>query len=115
MVDDRIYPNSLPQDTELPAIAYQGFARRRHKSHSGPSHLGERYFDVRCWGANYTAASALAKAAGDALDCYEGTIAGEEVQVALVTGGFDLDHEDPDNPDSREACVVVTVKFWHTE
>ncbi len=46
IVDDRIYPNVIPQDVDLPAIAYQVISRPGLMCHDGPSGIAWPRFQI---------------------------------------------------------------------
>ena len=62
LVVNRIYPLTLPQESELPAIRYTMISSRPTTTHDGDSGLATALFQFDCFAATYTAAKALAAA-----------------------------------------------------
>jgi len=68
LVSTRIYPGMIPQDADLPAIAYQQISNPPTYSHSGNSGLWNARVQLICVAANYLAAHALSETVRLALD-----------------------------------------------
>lgn len=68
IVGTRIYPEKIPQEATLPAVAYARISARRARSHSGPGGLARPRIQVTCVAASYSEAKALAAATRKALD-----------------------------------------------
>lgn len=110
LVGTRVYPQVIPQDAALPAVAYSRISARRVKSHSGPSRLARPRVQVTCSAKTYGAAKALAAAARGALDGFKGTAAGLDVQGAW------LDNDGDEYGDDGELrSVRMDFMIWHRE
>ena len=81
LVEARVYPQKIPQDVGLPAVAYLRVSKRRVKSHSGPSGLARVRMQVNCTAGSYAVAKTVTAAIGLALD---GIGVGGPVTVAGV-------------------------------
>ena len=53
IVGDRIYPNVIPQDVDLPAIAYQVISRPGLMCHDGPSGIAWPRFQITAQANDY--------------------------------------------------------------
>jgi hypothetical protein len=86
IVDDRIYPTTLPADAILPAISYRGVDEPvPGQDNDDGGELARPRFEVNCWALDYLVAVALADAVRP-LRLVSGVIAGETI-----------DHVDLDN------------------
>jgi hypothetical protein len=110
LVGTRIYPNVVPQDATLPAIAYQRISGSRVQSHGGPSNLARPRFQFTCLAVNYSGARAVANAVRQALDGYKNTAASVYVQAGHIQTDFDS-FADGENLHA----VRVDFYLWHTE
>lgn len=96
LVGTRIYPNVIPQDVSLPAIAYQRISAMRVFSHGGPSCLARPRFQITCLATSYSSAKAVANAVRGALNGYVGTAATVEIQASFIQNEFDTFTDDDD-------------------
>ena len=96
LVSTRIYPMLVPQDSDLPAIAYQRISRIGQHSHDGASVPARARIQITCLASTYSGAKALAGAVEDALDGYSGTVSSVVIDAFLDNeldewaGTFDL-------------------------
>lgn len=108
----RIYPNVIPQDATLPAIAYQRISGPRVMKHSGASGLTFARMQYSCTAASYSAAKALLHQVRAALNGYTGT---------MGTGGVKVEHcvvkneVDGYNEVSDKAVARLDVQFLYIE
>jgi hypothetical protein len=110
LVGGRVYPQPIPQEAALPAVAYQRISTRRVRSHSGPSGLARPRVQVTASANSYAQAKAVAAAVRGALDGLRATVAGVEVQGAWLDGDVD---EYGDDGELRS--VRMDFMFWHRE
>jgi hypothetical protein len=94
LASTRIYPQTIPQDIDLPAIAYQRISGPRISAHDGPTGLARARMQLTCQASTYTAAKGLAMAARRALDGYAGivTTTGNdtvEIEAAFLANEWD--------------------------
>lgn len=113
LVSTRIYPQTIPQDVALPAIAYQRISGVREYSQSGPSQLAHPRFQLTCQAATYAGAKALANAVRAALSGYKGTMGG--VGGVVVGGCFVVNETDGFELPGETQVVRLDVIVWHEE
>lgn len=89
LVGTRIYPQVIPQDAEMPAMAYQRISGPRDHSHSGPSGLVVARMQLTCMAASYDGAKALGEAVRAAMDGYSGTMGTVTVDACLLDNEID--------------------------
>lgn len=108
----RIYPNVIPQDATLPAIAYQRISGPRVMKHSGASGLAFARIQYSCTAATYSAAKALLHQVRAALNGFTGT---------MGTGGVTVEHcivkneVDGYNEVSDKQVIRLDVQFFYKE
>ncbi len=105
----RLYPLLIPQDVDLPAIAYQKIDSPKTSSHSGRSDLARSRVQLMCAANDYTGAKALAKAVVACWWGFKGTVAGVRIDGTLI---------DDDGDESAQAgvpAVRVDLVIWHAE
>lgn len=87
LAGDRVYPQEIPQDVALPAVAYARVSTRRARRHGGAGvgrRLARARVQVNCEAGTYGAAKGLAAAVVGALDGVMVTVAGVEVQGSWI-------------------------------
>lgn len=92
LVGTRVYPQRIPQDVELPAVAYSRISTRRAQRHGGTGEgrrLARARVQVNCEAGSYGQAKALASAVVGALDGVQTTVAGVWVQGSWAEGEGD--------------------------
>ena len=106
----RIYPNKIPQEATLPAVAYQRVSTRRVKAHAAPTGLARVRVQVTCVARTYSAVKGLAVVVRKALDGVMGTVGGVAVQGSWL-------ETDADEYGDAEGLHSVRQDFmvWHTE
>lgn len=90
LVVARIYPNAIPQDAALPAIAYQVISTERDYNQEGQSSIAGPYVQITIEAATYSSAKAVAAAVRAALSGYSGSVGSP---TATVIGGIFLENE----------------------
>lgn len=91
LIGTRVYPNVIPQNATLPAIAYQRISTRQTVSHSGPSNLYRPRFQFTAVSTTYANVKAVAGALRDALNGLTDEATTPPLGVALMdneTDGF---------------------------
>lgn len=89
LASTRIYPLVIPQDSDLPAMAYQRISGMRELEHGGPSGFASGRFQVTCTAATYAAAVGLANAVRRGLEGYRGETGGVTVEACSTEGQYD--------------------------
>lgn len=116
LVDNRIYPIVLPQGPLLPAVTYQRVSGEREETHDGPSGLARPRFQVSCWaqilpGVNaFDQARAVAEQVRLALDGYQGTAGGVQIEVIQLENEVDLFE-----PETQIFHSAIDFTVWHQE
>src|SRR4030067_1656130 len=87
LVSTRIYPNAIPQNISLPAIAYQIISTDRNYRHAGQSNMALPRIQITVEAASYSSAVAVCAAIRAALSGYKGTVG------TVVIGGIFLETE----------------------
>ena len=106
----RIYPNKIPQEATLPAVAYQRVSTRRVKAHAAPTGLARVRVQVTCVARTYSEVKGLAVVVRKALEGVMGTVGGVTVQGSWL-------ETDADEYGDAEGLHSVRQDFmvWHTE
>lgn len=107
LVGTRIYPLMIPQDADLPAVAYRRIDTPRHYSHDGYSGLARPRFQFDCVGSSYSSARALAAAVRVAFQGWRALHRG----VAMTQNEMDV----PWLETTDRWQVSVDVIIWHHE
>ena len=76
VVGDRIYPNVIPQDVDLPAIAYQVISRPGLMCHDGPSGIAWPRFQITAQADDYDEVVGLINLVRVAFDGFDGVMGG---------------------------------------
>ena len=106
----RIYPNKIPQEATLPAVAYQRVSTRRVKAHAAPTGLARVRVQVTCVARTYSEVKGLAVVVRKALEGVMGTVGGLALQGSWL-------ETDADEYGDAEGLHSVRQDFmvWHTE
>lgn len=104
----RIYPNVVPQDVAVPAIAYQRISTYRRPVLDGAASLIRPRVQLTILANSYAAAKATAAACMAALDGYRGSIGGVSVGVAAAE-----DEEDQFGLSNNLHAVRQDYFIWH--
>lgn len=89
LVATRIYPLLVPQDAELPAMAYQRISGPRDHAHDGPSGLAMARMQLTFVAASYDGAKTLSEAVRAAMDGFSGTMGEVTVDACLLENESD--------------------------
>ena len=101
LVGQRVYPNFIPQDAALPAMAYQRMSGgERVFNHSSASGLSRAVFRLTLRGMTYEAAHDLAAAVRASTDNFRGTMGTVAVDIARL------------GPDDVDGYSQVTGAHW---
>ena len=108
LVSARIYPAVVPQDIDLPAIAYQLIgAPDRYYAHSGPVGLARKRIQITSVAETYAAAKGLAVAIRDALSGYQGTTATVKIHSSFLLNEFDSFGDQNDLQINRQDFMIM--------
>ena len=76
LVGDRVFPVVVPEDADLPAVAYQRISGPRLLGQAGSLGVGEARIQVTVIAATYADAKQVAGGIRDLLNGYRGTLGG---------------------------------------
>lgn len=110
LVGTRIYPLLVPQDADLPAIAYQRISGPRDHTHDGSSGLAFARMQLTFVASSYDDAKSLGEAVRAAIDGHKGSMGDVTVGACL------LDQERDDWATVFESPVVrQDYLIWYQE
>ena len=113
IVQERVYPNLVPQEAPLPCVAYQVIgAPQRWLAHDGPTDLARVMVQFTAMAGRYIGSQNLARALRNDLDGFAGVmggVGGVEIERAHVENQID----DFENVDVD--VVRIDVSFIHKE
>lgn len=89
LVGLRIYPNVIPQDATLPAIAYQTISRAGVMAHDGATGLAWQRIQTTIVADSSTGAEAVAEACRKVLDGFRGTVGSVPVHAVFLDSAAD--------------------------
>ena len=112
-VSTRIYPNVVPQDIALPAVAFQRISTVRDMAHDGPLGIAHVRFQLTISAASYTSARVVANAIRTALDGFSGLMGG--ASGVTVEASFVENDSDGYNQAGGEQVVRLDVLIIHQE
>lgn len=110
LVGTRIYPLLVPQDAEMPALAYQRISGPRDHAHDGASGLALARIQLTFVAASYDGAKSLAAAVRAAMDGFSGMMGEVMVNACLLDNEIDhwaMGHEAP--------VVRHDYRIWYQE
>ena len=110
-VDNRIYPNLLPQQPPavLPAVVYHRISTPRLVALER-SLLPQGRFQFDCWAETFQEAKDVAAQVKAALDVYSGAMGDYTVEVSLID-----DERDDYEPETKRWRSMVEVVIWYEE
>lgn len=115
LIGDRIYPDNLPKELILPAVAYQMLSpQKRIRLSQGRSTLPTSTFQLDCYGVNKKMATQVATAIDVALDGYRGrfTLGSNYVRVQSV---FVTWTRATSNPEAKLYWCTLDVQIMYSE
>lgn len=92
LVGDKIYPDTLPDGVEYPAVVYQKISDIPDRKLDGQQALRSPNFQIEAWDTTKAKAIAIGNQIEAALNDYKGTLSGIEIQeIALINdmSGFE--------------------------
>ena len=106
---DRIYPNVIPQDVSLPALAYQVISRPGIMAHDGPPGYALPRFQVTAQAETYNQVVSLVNAVRVAFDGFSGLMGGAggvQVEGTFVQDVRD-DYQFPTERETRRIDFII--------
>lgn len=93
LVDYKIFPLKIPQNTDLPAVYYKKISEDNKRSATeGQYGLLNPIYQVSIFALTYSGLKAIEKAVKDALINYQGSMGDIEIQGCFIVSEID-DHE----------------------
>ncbi|NNF65985.1 MAG: DUF3168 domain-containing protein [Gammaproteobacteria bacterium] len=109
LVGTRIYPEWMPQESDMPAIVFSLTSAPREPNFDGPSAYVDRRYQLDCYASTYSAAKSLADAVRVSLDGVTGTLGGENVQLVSLEDERDLSDIEGDTAYRRVSMDFLIV------
>lgn len=88
-IGDRLYPDLIPQDADLPAAAYQVITTSDDLTQDGPSGWTEITLQITVDADKYKDAKTAMRAIHTALNGYSGILSGVEIYFIRRTNSYD--------------------------
>lgn len=113
LIGSRAYPNVIPQDADLPALAYQTISRPGGMAHDGPTGIAWPRFQITGQADTYSEVVDLINKVRIALDGFTGLMGGAggvTIEGSFVKNVFD-GYEFATERETRRLDVVL----WHQE
>lgn len=108
LISNRLYPDRLPIDPTLPAIAYQQVTLAETSAHGGDVGYEQIGMQFRIYANTRTAALAIRDALRDTLRDYRGVVDNEKIDRIRITNA--ISDFDPGNDDYQ---VIVDTVVHH--
>lgn len=109
LIEDRIYPNVIPQGTAMPAIAYQQISGTGEHDMNGPIRLQSGRWQITCYAKTYTEMLTIAHRVRAVMDGYKGG------NIAVVQMGNEGDQ--PQLSSGKDAILrysrYIEFTIWH--
>lgn len=108
LIDERVYPNQLPQRPTLPAVVYTRISTLFYQTRDSSS-LERPRFQFDCWSDSYGGARAVAQQLRAALPTLR-QASSPRIDAALLENDQDILEADP-----ARFRAVVEAYIWHEE
>lgn len=110
IVEDRIYPTVMPQQTALPAIVFYNVGTTPISRQDGRPTLVRSRIQIDCYADRVRDAKLLSEAVRDALESYVGMMGASSVQAVFL-----LEHGSDDFDDIPSSFRISSdYEVWHT-
>ena len=113
LISARAYPNVIPQDADLPALAYQKISWLGGMAHDGPTGIAWPRFQITAQANTYSEVVDLIKKVRIALDGFAGTMGG--AGGVTIEGGFVKNVFDGYEFATERETRRLDVVLWHQE
>ncbi len=90
IIEDRMFPNVIPQAAAIPAITYQQISGPRDHVMAGATGLAQARFQLNCVDRTYAAAKSLFELARLILDGYSGLVGTVEISSIEISSEMDI-------------------------
>ena len=113
LISSRAYPNVIPQDAALPALAYQVISRPGGMAHDGPTGIAWPRFQITAQADTFSEIVDLTNKVRVALDGFTGTMGG--AGGVTIEGSFVKDVRDGYEFATERETRRLDVIIWHQE
>ena len=113
LISARAYPNVIPQDVGLPALAYQEISRPGAMAHDGPTGIAWPRFQITAQADTYSEVVDLINKVRIALDGFTGTMGG--AGGVTIEGAFVKDVHDGYEFATERETKRLDVIIYHQE
>lgn len=113
LISTRAYPNVIPQDASLPALAYQVISRPGGMAHDGPIGIAWPRFQITAQANDFDDVVDLINKVRVALDGFTGTMGG--AGGVTIEGSFVKDVRDGYEFATERETRRLDVIIWHQE
>ena len=113
LISARAYPNVIPQDADLPALAYQEISRPGGMAHDGATGIAWPRFQITGQADTYTEVVDLLNKVRIALNGFTGTMGGSG--GVTIEGCFVKDVHDGYEFATERETRRLDVIIWHQE
>lgn len=97
IVDDRVYPNIIPQNEISPSLTYQQISGPRDHTMDGPSGLVDARYQINCFTPVYSETDTLAESVRLAMDGFSATVNTVQIDSIELLNENDLPEVDEES------------------
>ena len=112
-VDDRIWPNGLPQDPAYPAITYSISASNESRRWSGKVGVRETRAQISAWSRYQSEAEALAHAIREVFTDFNGQVGDVVIEDVEVVNELDLSERPATATDQYLYRILLDLTITH--
>lgn len=84
LVGEKIYPITIPQEIQMPAVSYQRVSMSPNYCKSGTSVVDDYRYQIDCYAAKYDECEALLQAVREDLEGFVGNYEGTFINIITV-------------------------------
>jgi len=111
IIEDRVYPLTVPQGAKLPAVAYQQISGQRVKAMIRDPGLAYPRYQLTILSTGYDQCYNVAKYTRQALQDYSGSTGGVIIQRAFFENEFEFETYD-ENGDNVTFHIIQDYEIW---
>jgi len=111
----KIYPEIIPQDTELPAIAYTQTNCNRDSALQKDTGFARINIQFNCYSDTFAAARALGKEIISALQDYKGDMNGIDIQAVFIRNEYITTGTLKQSYDTERFTSVIETEIYYME
>jgi len=114
-VDDRIWPNGLPQDPSWPAITYSISASNESRKWSGKVGIRETRAQISAWSRYQSEAEALANAIREVFTDFNGQVGDVTIEDCEIANELDLSERPATATDQYLYRILLDLTLTHRD